>query len=58
MICNFEFAILKNNVKSVFNISQIASEIPSQKCFILCDFLGVGGDENLTINFLWPNSRE
>ena len=41
--------------KICFNISLMASErFSAQKCFILSILLGMGGDENLIINFLWP----
>ena len=47
------FAILKSNLKSVFNINPVASEnFFHPNFFVFCNFfLGPGGDEN-TVNFL------
>ena len=54
------FAILKSNLKSVFNISPVASDNFSTPIFFyfVNSFLRVGGDENLIINFLWPNAAQ
>ena len=55
---NIWFAILKSNLKSVFNIRPVASEKFSTPIFFIYlfifIFLGAGLDENLVINFLWP----
>ena len=45
-------------VKSVFSkfLSPVVSDkVSTSKFFIWSEFLGVGADENLIINFLWPN---
>ena len=56
---NMWFAILKSNLKSVFSISSVASEnFSTPILFILSIYLGVGGDENLIINFLWSKRNE
>ena len=47
---------MKSHIKSVFSIGPVASEnIVHLKIFILLDFLGTKGDENLQIYLLWPN---
>ena len=47
---------MKSNTKSVFSIGPAASDNFFQpNFFILSNFLGAGGEENLLINLLWPN---
>ena len=48
------FAVLKSGIKSVFSKLSL-KKFSTSKFFIWSEFLGAGGDENLIINFLWPN---
>ena len=51
------FAVLKKQFKICFEQPSSLKNVSHPIFFILSDFLGARGDENLIINFLWPNEN-